>query len=84
MCNLCSQTKGQQAIIAAAMAMVDRTGNLPPFPGIYPDMAHPSPIRAEGQKDRSRCHQHPQWRFSLLAATAWAGQPVPRAFHKLL
>jgi putative SOS response-associated peptidase YedK len=30
-------TKGQQAIRAAARAMHDRAGNLPLFPGIYPD-----------------------------------------------
>ena len=42
MCNLYSLTKGQQAIIALARAMNDRTGNLPPMPGIFPD--YPAPI----------------------------------------
>jgi putative SOS response-associated peptidase YedK len=41
MCNLYSQTKGQQAIIALARAMRDRTGNLPPLPGIFPDYQAP-------------------------------------------
>jgi putative SOS response-associated peptidase YedK len=41
MCNLYSLTKGQAAIIALARAMRDRTGNLPPLPGIYPDYAAP-------------------------------------------
>jgi putative SOS response-associated peptidase YedK len=41
MCNLYSQTKGQQAIIALARAMHDRTGNLPPLPGIFPGYAAP-------------------------------------------
>lgn len=41
MCNLYSLTKGQAAIIAAARAMTDRTGNLPPMPGIFPDYAAP-------------------------------------------
>lgn len=41
MCNLYSQTKGQQAIIELTRAMRDRTGNLPPMPGIYPDYAAP-------------------------------------------
>ena len=41
MCNLYSLTKGQQAIIEATRAMVDRTGNLPPLPGIFPDYAAP-------------------------------------------
>ena len=41
MCNLYSLTKGQQAIIAFTNAMVDRTGNLPSMPGIFPDYAAP-------------------------------------------
>jgi putative SOS response-associated peptidase YedK len=42
MCNLYAQTKGQQAIRELARAMVDRTGNLRPLPGIFPD--YPAPI----------------------------------------
>jgi putative SOS response-associated peptidase YedK len=41
MCNLYSVTKGQAAIIAIARAMRDRTGNLPPMPGIFPDYMAP-------------------------------------------
>jgi putative SOS response-associated peptidase YedK len=41
MCNLYSQTKGQQAIREPVRAMVDSTGNLPPLPGIFPDYAAP-------------------------------------------
>jgi putative SOS response-associated peptidase YedK len=41
MCNLYSLTKGQQAIREAARAMRDVTGNLPTFPGIFPDYAAP-------------------------------------------
>lgn len=41
MCNLYSLTKGQQAILELAGAMIDRTGNLPPMPGIYPDYSAP-------------------------------------------
>lgn len=41
MCNLYSQTKGQAAIIAMTRAWEDRTGNLPPQPGIFPDYAAP-------------------------------------------
>jgi len=37
LCNLYSVTKGQQAIRELAGAMRDRTGNLPPLPGIFPD-----------------------------------------------
>jgi putative SOS response-associated peptidase YedK len=42
MCNLYSQTKGQQAIRDLARALRDVTGNLPPMPGIFPD--YPAPI----------------------------------------
>jgi len=41
MCNLYSMTKGQQAIRELARAMHDRTSNLPPLPGIFPDYSAP-------------------------------------------
>lgn len=41
MCNLYSQTKGQAAINALVRHMNDRTGNMPPLPGIFPDYAAP-------------------------------------------
>jgi putative SOS response-associated peptidase YedK len=41
MCNLYSVTKGQAAIRELTEAMTDHTGNLPPFPGIFPDYAAP-------------------------------------------
>ena len=41
MCNLYAVTKGQQAIRDLTRAMTDRTGNLPPLPGIYPDYLAP-------------------------------------------
>ena len=41
MCNLYSVTKGQQAIRELAGAMRDRTGNLPPLYGIFPDYLAP-------------------------------------------
>lgn len=41
MCNLYSVTKGQQAIRDITKAMTDRTGNLPPLPGIFPDYTAP-------------------------------------------
>jgi hypothetical protein len=37
MCNLYSLTKGQAAIRDWFRASHDRTGNLPLFPGIFPD-----------------------------------------------
>ena len=41
MCNLYSVTKGQQAIREFLRATQDRTGNLPPLPGVFPDTAAP-------------------------------------------
>jgi putative SOS response-associated peptidase YedK len=41
MCNLYSFTKGQQAIRDITRAMIDRTGNLPLFPGIFPHYQAP-------------------------------------------
>jgi putative SOS response-associated peptidase YedK len=41
MCNLYAVTKGQQAIRELTRTMHDRTGNLPPLPGIFPDYAAP-------------------------------------------
>jgi len=40
-CNLYAMTTSQQAIREIAGAMRDRTGNLPPFPAIFPDYAAP-------------------------------------------
>ena len=37
MCNLYSVTKGQAAIVKLTRAMIARTGDLPPLPGIFPD-----------------------------------------------
>ena len=41
MCNLYSETKGQAAIRALFRAAQDRIGNLPVFPGIFPDQMAP-------------------------------------------
>jgi hypothetical protein len=37
MCNLYSVTTNQAAIIALARAMRDITGNMPSYPGVFPD-----------------------------------------------
>jgi putative SOS response-associated peptidase YedK len=50
MCNLYSMTKGQAAIRELTRAIVDRTGNMPPMPGIFPD--HPAPIVRNGAEGR--------------------------------
>jgi putative SOS response-associated peptidase YedK len=52
MCNLYSLTKGQAAIRDWFRAKHDRTGNLPLFPGIFPD--HMAPIvrtGADGERE---------------------------------
>ncbi len=41
MCNLYSVTKGQQAIRDMVHATIDRAGNLPPLPAIFPDQLAP-------------------------------------------
>jgi putative SOS response-associated peptidase YedK len=41
MCTLYSLTKGPQAIRDLTRAMQDRTGNLAPLPGIFPDYSAP-------------------------------------------
>ena len=41
MCTLYSITKGQQAIREITRAMLDKTGNLPTFPGVFPDYSAP-------------------------------------------
>ena len=64
MCNLYSQTKGQQAIIALTKAMRDKTGNLPPLPGIFPDYQAPVVRNApDGERE--------------LAMLRW-GMPMPQ------
>ena len=51
MCNLYSLTRGQAAILAMTRAMTDRTGNLPPLPGIYPDYRAPILRNGEGGRE---------------------------------
>ena len=62
MCNLYSLTKGQQAIRELSRAMSDRTGNLPPFPGIFPDYGAPIVRNQPGGRE--------------LAMARW-GMPTP-------
>jgi putative SOS response-associated peptidase YedK len=63
MCNLYSETKGQQAIIDFVRATRDRTGNLPPLPGIFPDQTAPI-VRTAADGERE------------LAVARW-GMPSP-------
>lgn len=65
MCNLYSQTKGQQAIREFTRAVTDQTGNLPPMPGIFPDYAAPIVRNTEAGRE--------------LALARW-GMPTPPQF----
>ncbi|MWD27548.1 SOS response-associated peptidase [Aquicoccus sp. SCR17] len=49
MCNLYSQTKAQEAMrrLFAPQPLIDRLGNLPPQPEIYPDQAAPIVLRGD-------------------------------------
>ena len=49
-CNLYSMTKGQAAIRALFDGIDDRTGNLPPMSGIFPD--YPAPVVANTEEGR--------------------------------
>ena len=51
MCNLYSVTKSQEAIRRWFAVRHDRTGNLPPLPGIYPDSPAPVVRSAEGGRE---------------------------------
>lgn len=50
MCNLYALTKGQQAIRELARAAFDQIGNLPSFPGIYPDYPAPIVRQVDGER----------------------------------
>lgn len=67
MCNLYSQTKPQQAILDFTRATVDRSGNLPPLPGIFPDNFAPVVRNHDGARE--------------LAKLRW-GMPTPPRFLK--
>ena len=69
MCNLYSQTKGQQAIIELTRALCDATGNLPMQPGIYPDYSAPI-VRNSPAGERE-----------LVETVAGCCAPLRRAIH---
>lgn len=51
MCNLYSISKGQAAIRDWFAIKHDRTGNLPPMPGIFPDYPAPIVRMSEGERE---------------------------------
>jgi len=65
MCNLYSLNKGQDAIGRFFRTVKDETGNMPPLPGIFPDMMAPVVRIVDGER-----------RLSMLR---W-GMPTPPKF----
>lgn len=54
MCNLYSITKNQDAIRRLFKVDLDRTGNLPSMPGVFPDYEAPVVRNQEGQRELIR------------------------------
>ena len=71
MCNLYSLTKGQAAIRDWFRAQQDRTGNLPLFPGIFPDQMAPV-VRAGADGDRELVMA----RWGMPGPPQYSGAPV--------
>ena len=71
MCNLYSETKGQAAIRVLFRTAHDRTGNLPAFPGIFPDQLAPI-VRnsADGERELVMA------RWGMPGPPQFGGQPV--------
>jgi putative SOS response-associated peptidase YedK len=71
MCNLYSETKGQAAIRGLFCTANDRTGNLPAFPGIFPDQLAPIVRkRAGGERELVMA------RWGMPGPPQFGGQPV--------
>ena len=71
MCNLYSLTKGQSAIRDLFSVKHDRTGNLPLFPGIFPDQLAPIVRRgADGERELVTA------RWGMPGPPQFGGQPV--------
>ena len=73
MCNLYSMTKPQQAVRDLARVAKDATGNLPPLPGIFPDMLAPVVINRAANMGREMLMM--RWGFP---------RPAPRPGEKPL
>ena len=100
MCNLYSLTKGQAAIREWFRARHDRTGNLPLFPGIFPDQIAPiARTGVDGERElvmarwgmpgaaavrRPARDQHSQRREPALARMARQEEPLHRPRNVVL
>src|SRR5580658_5240845 len=71
MCNLYSLTKGQSAIRDLFSVKHDRAGNLPQFPGIFPDQMAPIVRRGrDGERELVMA------RWGMPGPPQFGGQPV--------
>jgi putative SOS response-associated peptidase YedK len=70
MCNLYSVTKGQSAIRGLFRVNLDRAGNLPPLPAVFPDQMAPIVRAAEG------CRELVMARWGMPGPPQFGGQPV--------
>jgi putative SOS response-associated peptidase YedK len=71
MCNLYSLTKGQAAVRDWFRTRHDRTGNLPLFPGIFPDQMAPI-VRNESEGERELVIA----RWGMSGPAQYGGAPV--------
>jgi putative SOS response-associated peptidase YedK len=89
-CNLYSLLKGQKAISEVARAMIDSTGNMPTYPGVFPDYAAPI-VRntAAGRELTTARWGMPSSRLALIEAAKKRAQKLeakgkPVDFDQLL
>ncbi len=83
MCNLYSMTKGQTAILNVVRATLDKTGNLPPLPGIYPDYPAPIVRQLDGECTLAMARWGMPSPGPPTEALADAGASLPRPLHRL-
>src|SRR5450432_2650149 len=86
MCNLYSETKGQEAIRTAARVMRDVTGNLQTFPGIFPDYSAPIVRNApDGVRELSTARWGmPSSQFALMESAKKRAQKLGQGRAGLL
>ncbi len=70
MCTLYSMTSAQAAIAQLFKVGVDRTGNLPPMPGIFPD--YPAPVVRNSGSQRELI----MMRWGMPGPPQFGGAPV--------
>ncbi len=70
MCNLYSMTSAQAAIAQLFRVGLDRTGKLPPMPGIFPD--YPAPVVRNSGSQRELI----MMRWGMPGPPQFGGAPV--------